>query len=118
MIELDWSLLGIWALGLHSHHHLLRRGVLPERVSFAGVLRAYRRPMCEYKSTPDPGDRLLELLNVAILDDYQRTDKRSRDYPRKKQQTALGPPSICVATISQRAKAKQVKAELKIRLTA
>ena len=92
--------------------------MLPERVSFAGALLRLSSADAQYKSTPDPGDRLLELLNVAILDDYQRTDKRSRDYPRKKQQTALGPPSICVATISQRAKAKQVKAELKIRLTA
>lgn len=118
MIELHWSLLGIWAMGLHSHAHLLRRGVLPERVSFAGVLRAYRRPMREYKSPPDPGERLTELLNVAILDDYQRTDKRSRDYPRKKQETAIGPPNIRAATSLQKTQAQQVKAQLKIRLTA
>jgi IS4 transposase len=118
MLELDWSLLGMWALGLHSHRHLLRRGVLPERVSFAGVLRAYRRPMREYKSTPDPGDRLTELLNIAIIDPYQRTDKRSRDYPRKKQEKATGPPIIRLATASQRAQAQHVKAKSKLRLTA
>jgi IS4 transposase len=118
MIELDWSLLGMWALGLHSHQHLLRRGVLPERVSFAGVLRAYRRPMREYKSLPDPGDRLTERLNVAIIDDYQRTDKRSRDYPRKKQETPTRPPILRIATTSQRAQAQHIKAKFKIRLTA
>ena len=118
MIELHWSLLGMWAMGLHSHRHLLHRGVLPERVSFAGVLRAYRRSMREYKSPPDPGERLTELLNVAILDDYQRTDKRSRDYPRKKQETATGPPLIRIATSPQRALAQQLKAKHKTRLTA
>jgi IS4 transposase len=118
MIELHWSLLGMWAMGLHSHHHLLRRGVPPERISFAGLLRAYRRPMREYKSTPDPGERLAELLNIAILDDYQRTDKRNRDYPRKKQQTATKPPIIRTASNAQRTIAKQLQATYKKRLTA
>jgi hypothetical protein len=74
--------------------------------------------MREYKSAPDPDDRLTKLLNVAILDDYQRTDKRNRDYPRKKQQTATRPPLISLATCLQRARAKQLRAKLKIRLTA
>ncbi len=98
MVELQWSLLGIWALGLHSHHHLLKRGVLPERVSFAGVLRAYRRAMREYKGPPDPGERLTDLLSQSILDDYQRQNKSSRDYPRKKQEQAAGRPTVLSAT--------------------
>jgi hypothetical protein len=118
LIELQWSLLGMWAMGLYSHSHLLPRGVLPERVSFAGVLRAYRRPMREYQSKAGPGDRLNQLLNVAIVDDYQRTDKRSRDYPRKKQEIKIGPPQIHIATSFQREQAKQLKAEFKKRLTA
>lgn len=118
MIELHWSLLGLWAMGLHSHTHLLGRGVRPERISFVGVLRAYRRPMREYKSPPDPGERLTELLNMAILDDYQRKDKRSRNYPRKKQETAIRPPIIRTATRLQRATAKQLRTKYKTRLTA
>jgi hypothetical protein len=118
LIELHWSLLGMWALGLHSHSHLLYRGVRPERTSFVGVLRAYRRPMREYKSPPDPGDRLTQLLDLAVLDDYQRTDKRNRDYPRKKQQTATKPPIILIATRLQRQQAKQLRANHKTRLTA
>lgn len=79
MIELHWSLLGMWAMGLHSHYQLLERGILPQRISFAGVLRAYRRSMREYKSPPDPGERLLELIRGCILDDYQRQNKSSRE---------------------------------------
>lgn len=118
MIELQWSLLGVSAMGLYSHSHLLSRGVPPKRVSFAGVLRAYRRPMREYRSTPDAGDRLTQLLNAAVLEDYQRTDKNSRDYPRKKHETKIGPPRIRIATRFQRNQARLLKAQLKKRLTA
>jgi IS4 transposase len=118
MIELHWSLLGMWAMGLHSHSHLLRRGVRPERISFAGVLRAYRRPLREYKSVPDPRERLTELLDVAVLDDYQRKNKCSRDYPRKKHQRAIKPPIIRTATKWQKTIAKQLKTNYKTRLTA
>jgi len=60
MIELHWSLLGMWALGLHSHSYLLRRGVLPDRISFAGVLRAYR--VCGI-----PGWAVLFIQSVSAL---------------------------------------------------
>jgi hypothetical protein len=118
MVELDWSLLGMWAMGLHSHQRLVRQGIAPDRISFAGVWRAYRRPMREYKSLPERGERLTALLDRAIIDPYQRKNKTSRDYPRKKQQTATGPPVIRNATRSQIIIAQQVKAEQRKGLTA
>ena len=72
MVELHWSLLGMWAMGLHSHARLVGRGVSPEKISFAGVWRAYRRPMREYKSPPDPGERMRQLIDRAIIDPYKR----------------------------------------------
>jgi hypothetical protein len=118
MIELHWSLLGVWAMGLHSHERLVRQGVSVQKISFAGVLRAYRLAMREHKSRPDPGERLTELLDQAILDGYQRKNKTARDYPRKKQEHAAGPPKILRATAHQTAAARQVKAELTKGLTA
>jgi IS4 transposase len=118
MVELHWSLLGMWAMGLHSHSRLVRRGVPPERISFAGVWRGYRRSMREYKSPPDPGERLTEMLDRAIIDAYPRKDKTSRDYPRKKQERAAGPPTILIATRSQVRKAQELKTEHQTRLTA
>lgn len=118
MIELHWSLLGMWAMGLHSHHHLVQRGVPPQRISFAGVLRAYRRPMREYRCRPAPGERLTDLLNKAIIDDYQRTNKASRDYPRKKQESATGPPRILTATRTQRQRSQELRKKRKKGLTA
>ena len=118
MVELHWSLLGMWAMGLHSHVRLVGQGVLPERISFAGIWRAYRRPMREYKSLPDPGERMRQLIDRAIIDPYKRRNKTSRDYPLKKQEQAAGPPIIHKATRAQVQQAIQVKRELKKGLTA
>jgi hypothetical protein len=118
MVELHWSLLGMWAMGLYSHTRLVRQGVVPERISFAGVWRAYRRSMREYKSRPDRGERLTELIDRAIIDPYQRKNKSSRDYPRKKQERAAGPPVILTATHAQIRLAQAVKSKQRTRLTA
>ena len=118
MVELHWSLLGMWAMGLHSHSRLVPKGVPPERISFAGVWRAYRRSMREYKSHPDPAERLTKMLDRAIIDAYQRKNKTSRDYPRKKQEQAAGPPVILKANCTQVRLAQEVKIEQRKRLTA
>jgi hypothetical protein len=118
MVELHWSLLGMWAMGLHSHARLVAQGVLPEQISFAGVWRAYRRAMREYKSPPDRGERIEQLIDLAIIDPYVRKNKASRDYPRKKQEQAAGAPILCNATRAQVQQATQVKRELKKGLTA
>lgn len=117
-VELDWSLLGMWAMGVHSHHRLVAQGVRPERISFANVWRAYRRPMREYRSVPEAGERLTELLDRALIDPYKRKNKASREYPRKKQEPTAGPPVIVKATPAQVRRACQIKAEQKKRLTA
>jgi hypothetical protein len=109
MIELHWSLLGMWAMGLHSHYHLLQRGILPERISFAGVLRAYRRSMREYKSPPDRGERQLQLIQGSIVDDYIRQNKSSDDYPRKKNESGASKPVILKASRAQIQQAKQLQ---------
>ena len=118
MVELHWSLLGMWAMGLHSHARLVGQGVLPEQISFAGVWRAYRRAMRGYKSPPDPGERMKQMIDRAILDAYERKNKASRDYPRKKQEQATGPPILRNATRAQVQQAIQVKRQLKKGLTA
>ncbi len=118
MVELHWSLLGMWAMGLHSHSRLVGQGVLPERISFAGVWRAYRRAMREYKSLPDRGERLRQLIDRALIDPYKRRNKMSRDYPRKKQLQSAGPPLLRKATRAQVQLAIQVKREQRKGLTA
>ncbi len=118
LIELHWSLLGMWAMGLYAHVHLVNQGISPCKISFAAVLRAYREAMRDYRWRPPTRGRLLARLNVALIDDYQRIDKSSRNYPRKKQETAAGPPIIQLATAIQRRNAKAHTGLTKIRLTA
>jgi hypothetical protein len=107
--EANWSMLGLWAMLLHATHHLHRRHVPPERISVAGVLHAYRTPMREYKSRPDPDESLWHLLAVALIDSYQRVNKHNRSYPRKKYEPPAGPPLITTATRSQIRLAKHLQ---------
>lgn len=108
-VEAHWSMLGLWAMLLHAEQYLHRQHVPPGQLSVAGVLRAYRLPMHEYKSTPDPGESLWELLKTARLDGYQRTNKTSRGYPRKKYETPPAKPKLRNATPNEILLAKQVK---------
>ena len=85
---------------------------------FVGVWRAYRRAMREYKSPPDPGERMKQLLDRAMIDPYERKNKASRDHPRKKQEQATGPPILRKATRPQVQQAMQVKREQKKGITA
>jgi len=74
--------------------------------------------MREYKSRPDPREDLWSLLSVALIDEYHRANKTSRDYPRKKYEDPPGAPEIVVATRAQKVAAKKIKRELALGLTA
>jgi DDE family transposase len=108
-VEAAWSLAGLWAMGLHAQYQLQQQGVPPPRISAAGILRAYRKVLREYKSRPDPGEDLTTLLGCAIVDNYRRRHKASRDYPRKKQGHRIGAPDIRPATSEQKRKAREIK---------
>ncbi len=82
------------------------------------MLRAYRAMMNEYKSVLDKGEDLRSRLKHALKDTYKRKSKASRNYPRKKQEKAAGPPIITVATKAQVKQAREIKLELEKGLTA
>ena len=108
--ELHWSLAGLWAACLFGKHHLQSTGAKPSRLSVAGVLKALRKPLREYKSPPDEGEDLASMLDLALIDDYIRTDKTSRGYPQKrKKERPPGKPKLINATRSQKTAAKQIK---------
>ncbi|NIO39048.1 MAG: IS4 family transposase, partial [Burkholderiales bacterium] len=54
--EAQWSLLGLWAMALHAQHFQQSRRLDPNQLSCAGMLRAYRRAMREFKSQPEDGE--------------------------------------------------------------
>jgi hypothetical protein len=115
-VELDWSFVGLWAVCLYAQQW---QDVEPRRLSVAGVLRAFRRTMRNYRNAPDRGEDLASLLAAAVIDSYKRQNKSSRAYPRKKKERPAGKPKIVHATKTQIQQAQVIKQrELEIRLTA
>ena len=106
-VELEWSLIGLWAMALYAEVQLARDEIPATRMSFALVIRAFRRVLRDYLHPVERGDGLCPRLRRAIIDDYRRGDKSSRNYPRKKQEKPPGSPKITLATPLQRQVAKQ-----------
>jgi hypothetical protein len=117
-LEATWALLGLWAMAIYAYCHLQAQDIPPARVSMAQVLRAFRQPMREYKSRPDPGEDVHALLDLAVIDAYCRRSKASRDYPCKKREPGAGPPHLRVATRKQKKKALEIRDEMQKGLTA
>lgn len=118
MLEATWSLLGLWAMMLKAEVELLALDVAQEKISVAGMLHAFHTALREYKSLPDPGESLRELLSQAVIDSYARTSKTSRDYPRKKRHRKIGSPQIQAASDVQIKAAHDFKDQQWLRLTA
>lgn len=108
-VELEWSLVGLWAIGLSASRELISHGIPLERLSMARSIAAFRRNARDYLHPQIPQHRLRHLLHAALLDDYQRRDKTSRDYPRKKQERPAGKPVIKKATKIQISTAQTIK---------
>lgn len=108
--EANWSLLGLWTMLLYAHAVQHRHHIPPQHLSVANVLQAYRTILREYKSDPDPGESLTELVIAAVTDDYTRTNKRSRNHPCKKAHEPTLKPVIAKAKKSQVQKAQQLHA--------
>jgi Transposase DDE domain len=118
LVELQWSLMSMWAMGLYSHVHLARQGVPLRKISFVGVLDAFRQAMREHGLCPTTGERLREWIDAAVIDDYVRVNKANRDYPQQKQHQPPGSPIIQAANASQKRKAQQHQDIQPQRLTA
>jgi len=111
LLELDWSLSGLWAVCLLTIDELIRQGESPHSLSVAGALDAIRTVMRYYKWRPDPGEDLWSLLGEAITDNYvRRSSKASRNYPRKKNEKPAGKPVLKRATREQVKDAKELRA--------
>jgi hypothetical protein len=117
-VEASWSLLGLWSLCLHGQVELAYDSIPASAVSVAGLLRAYRGAMRAYGSCPEPGESLWERVGRAVIDSYTRRNKRSRNYPRKKREPAIGAPEIRCATPVEIELARQIRDNHKARLSA
>ena len=108
-IELEWSLVGLWAMALYAQVTRHQQVLPPQQLSVAQALRAFRRLLRDYLHPTERGQRLRDRLQQANIDTYQRKSKQSRDYPRKKQETPPGAPQIRPASASHRSQARALR---------
>jgi hypothetical protein len=102
-LELDWSLAALCAACLYAKHQQLAGDDLT-RTSVAGVLRILRRALRESELAVAP------LLAAALVDEYPRSNKASRAYPRKKTDApGTAPPQIINARKAQITLAKELR---------
>jgi hypothetical protein len=118
LVELHWSLAGLWAMAFYALLQLQHADLPLDRLSIAQTLRAFRRMMRDYLHPLERGWSLRQRLQSALIDPYQRQNKTSRNYPRKKQETPPGPPQVIAATPTQIEQAQAIRQNLKKGLTA
>jgi hypothetical protein len=108
-VELQWSLLGLAAMSAYALAQLRGRGIPPSRLSCAQMLRAFRRTMRDHRHPSRRGSRLRDRLRTALIDSYERGNKSSRDYPRKKRESPPGRPVIRTASRCQKRLARTLR---------
>jgi hypothetical protein len=112
LLELHWSLAGLWAMALYALIQFQFADLPPHRLSIAQTLRAFRRMMRDYLHPVERGRTLRQRLRTALIDPYQRHNKTSRDYPRKKRESPPGPPKVMLATKTQIELAQSLRRKL------
>jgi hypothetical protein len=110
-IELHWSLLGLTMLQLLATKEQTRAGEPADKTSIAAVLRIIRSMMAGRSENRPASASLGKQLQNATTDSYRRHGKkRSRNYPRRKEEPCTGAPIILTATAEQRERARKILA--------
>jgi hypothetical protein len=98
-IELDWSLFALWMVQLLAHKEQARAREPNEKTSIAAVLRTIRRMIQNAADARPSRESLKNQLAEALTDNYDRkAKKKSRNYPRRKEEPATGKPITLNAT--------------------
>lgn len=106
-VELDWSVVGLWLLGLMVARQVCRRD--RGRCSIAGALRAVQGAMRRKTSRPPKGG-LRGALRKAVVDRYVRKrPKKARNWPHKKKEKPPGVPNIRTAEKAEVQKAQRLR---------
>lgn len=108
-IELHWSLVGISMMQLLALREQSKLEKPPSSTSVATVLRVIRSIIHGLQETPAPQQSLQRQLAEATVDTYQRkSKKKSRNYPRRKEEPSTGRPQIVVASKLHKQKLRQI----------
>lgn len=110
LAESQWTLLGLWLLGLLSVSRILATRGDPKRWSVAASRDVVREAMRDQAQRRGRRATLHERLAGALLDNYRRRRaKTARNYPRKKREKPPGPPRIETAKRAERKRATQLE---------
>jgi hypothetical protein len=108
MVELEWSLIGLWMIQLLARKEQIKARDPDKLTSIAAVLRIVRQMMQRDAAVPKRAECFAKKLAQAVTDDYHRkSEKTSRDYPRQKKQKGISKPTIMVATKEHKKRLKQ-----------
>jgi hypothetical protein len=109
--ELTWSLVGLWMAQLLAIREQTDRIEPEAQTSVAMVLRILRDILHCPNEIPARGESYRSRMADALTDTYDRqSKKKSRNYPRRKEEPRTGPPKVELATAKQK---KLAKATLK-----
>lgn len=98
-VELDWSLIALWMVQLLALKEQRKARDPGEATSIAVVLRIVRQMMERDRDVPDRNESFQKQLAEAVTDNYARTSKKkSRNFPRRKEEPATAKPNITTAT--------------------
>ena len=108
-VELDWTIVGLWLLGLLGLQAIQQSGHGPSRWSVAGTLRVIQRALdkgpATYRQNGLRGD-----LAGCLKDAYRRSSsKQSRHGKNKKTEQPPGAPKLRMADPSQVALAQRLR---------
>jgi IS4 transposase len=102
-IELHWSLVALSVLQLLALKNRKRLSQPSPKTSIATVLSIVRAMITEYSQVRASRQSLGQRLAGATTDAYKRhSKKKSRNYPRRKEEPSAGPPRITPATAEQK----------------
>jgi hypothetical protein len=108
MVELEWSLIGLWMIQLLARKEQVKAHDPGRCTSIAAVLRIVRQVMHHDTAVPKRAECFTKRLAQAVTDKYQRKSKKgSRDYPRQKEHKPIGKPKLEVATNEQKQRLKR-----------
>jgi hypothetical protein len=109
-VELHWSLVGLWIVQLLAFKEQTPTAEPREQTSIARVLRIVRSIIKDESTVPPRGKSLQKQLAGAVTDNYERhSKKKSRNYPRRKEEPSAGRPKIRLATTIHKEKLWEIQ---------
>jgi len=104
-VECEWTMLSHWLLAAYTR---LQAVPADQKPSLQGAIDAVRETMANLQSQTIPREPLLDRLRKAVVDQYSRSHKASRNYPQKKKRRPPGQPKIRIATAAEVQAAKEL----------